>query len=141
MVSSTTISGKPPRFTEVGPGTSDDIAWGTFVLDGQRFIGINGGRQFPFSEAVSSEIRCKDQAEVDYCWERLVDGGVGAPPACGGESQCGWLRDKFGLSWQVTPDRVYELPEDPVCADMATRAMHAIRKIVIAELEDAVTVN
>ena len=63
------------RFTEAGPGTSGDIAWGTFLLDGQRFIGINGGPQFPFSEAVSFEIRCKDQAEVDYYWERLLDGG------------------------------------------------------------------
>ncbi len=121
------------RFTEVGPGTPGDIAWGTFLLDGQRFIGINGGPQFPFSEAVSFEIRCKDQAEVDYYWERLVDGGA--------ESQCGWLTDRFGLSWQVTPDRLHELLEDPACADAATRAMHTMTKIVISELDEAVNVK
>lgn len=118
------------RFTEAGPGTSGDVAWGTFLLDGQRFIGINGGPEFPFSEAVSFEVRCKDQAEVDYYWERLVDGGE--------ESQCGWLKDRFGLSWQVAPDRLYELLEDPARADAATKAMLGMRKIVIADLEDAV---
>ncbi|MGO4446324.1 VOC family protein [Mycobacterium sp. 2YAF39] len=121
------------RFTEAGPGTPGDVAWGTFVLDGQRFIGINGGPQFPFSEAVSFEIRCKDQAEVDYYWERLVEGGE--------ESQCGWLKDRFGLSWQIAPDRLYQLLEDPARAVAATRAMHTMRKIVIAELEDAVRVK
>jgi predicted 3-demethylubiquinone-9 3-methyltransferase (glyoxalase superfamily) len=121
------------RFNEAGPGTPGDVAWGTFVLDGQRFIGINGGPQFPFSEAVSFEIRCTDQAEVDYYWDRLVDGGE--------ESQCGWLKDRFGLSWQVAPDRLYELLEDPVHAVAVTRAMHTMRKIVIADLEDAVSAN
>jgi predicted 3-demethylubiquinone-9 3-methyltransferase (glyoxalase superfamily) len=120
-------------YTEVGPGTAGDVAWGTFVLDGQRFIGINGGPQFPFSEAVSFEIRCKDQAEVDYYWERLLDGG--------GESQCGWLKDRFGLSWQVTPNRLYELLEDPDRADAVNRVLHTQRKIVIAELEDSVGVK
>jgi predicted 3-demethylubiquinone-9 3-methyltransferase (glyoxalase superfamily) len=128
-------------YTEVGPGTAGDVAWGTFVLDGQRFIGINGGPQFPFSEAVSFEIRCKDQAEVDYYWERLLDRGVGAPPACGAESQCGWLKDRFGLSWQVTPNRLYELLEDPDRADAVNRVLHTQRRIVIAELEDSVGVK
>ena len=82
------------RYTEAGPGTPGDVAWGTFVLDGQRFIGINGGPQFAFTEAVSFEVRCKDQDEVDYYWERLLDGGE--------ESMCGWLKDRFGLSWQIT---------------------------------------
>ncbi len=123
------------RYTEAGPGTPGDVAWGTFVLDGQRFIGINGGPQFPFSEAVSFEIRCKDQAEVDYYWDRLVDGGE--------ESQCGWLKDRFGLSWQVAPDRLYELLDDPDPARAAAahraHARHANR-IVIAELEEAVRI-
>jgi predicted 3-demethylubiquinone-9 3-methyltransferase (glyoxalase superfamily) len=120
------------RYTEAGPGTPGGISWGTFLLDGQRFIGINGGPQFPFSEAVSFEIRCEDQAEVDYYWERLVDGGE--------ESQCGWLKDRFGLSWQVVPDRLYELlaDPDPARAAAATTAMLAMRKIVIAELEEAI---
>ena len=121
------------RYNEAGPGTPGDVAWGTFVLDGQRFLGINGGPDFQFSEAVSFEIRCKDQAEVDYYWERLVDGGE--------ESQCGWLKDRFGLSWQITPDRLYELLEDPATEVAATRAMLTMRKIVIAELEDAVSVK
>jgi predicted 3-demethylubiquinone-9 3-methyltransferase (glyoxalase superfamily) len=120
------------RYTEAGPGTPGDVVYGTFVLDGQRFLGINGGPQFRFSEAVSFEIRCKDQDEVDYYWDRLVDGGE--------ESQCGWLKDRFGLSWQITPDRLYELIEDPdlARAAAATKAMLGMRKIVIAELEDAV---
>jgi predicted 3-demethylubiquinone-9 3-methyltransferase (glyoxalase superfamily) len=77
-------------------------------------------------------IECKDQDEVDYYWERLVDGGE--------ESQCGWLKDRFGVSWQVTPTRVLELTgdPDPARATAATKALHGMRKIVIAELEDAV---
>jgi predicted 3-demethylubiquinone-9 3-methyltransferase (glyoxalase superfamily) len=123
---------KVHRYTEAGPGTPGEVAWGTFVLDGQRFLGINGGPAFSFSEAVSLMINCKGQEEVDYYWERLVDGGV--------EAQCGWLKDRFGLSWQVTPDRLLELTNDPdpARAAAATKAMHGMRKIVIAELEDAV---
>jgi predicted 3-demethylubiquinone-9 3-methyltransferase (glyoxalase superfamily) len=122
------------RYTDAGPGTPGEVAWGTFSLDGQRFIGINGGPQFSFSEAVSFEIRCKDQAEVDYYWERLLDGGE--------ESQCGWLKDRFGLSWQVVPDRLYELlaDPDPARAAAANKSMLGMRKIVIAELEEAVRI-
>lgn len=68
---------------------------GSFVLDGSRFIGINGGPHFRFSEAVSFTVHCKDQDEVHYYWDRLSDGGE--------ESQCGWLKDRFGLSWQIVP--------------------------------------
>ena len=93
------------RYTEAGPGTPGDVVSGTFVLDGNRFIGINGGPQFPFSEAVSFMVSCKDQDEVDYYWDRLVEGGE--------ESQCGWLKDRFGLSWQIVPDRLFELVNDP----------------------------
>jgi predicted 3-demethylubiquinone-9 3-methyltransferase (glyoxalase superfamily) len=102
------------------------------VLDGQRFVGINGGPQFPFSEAVSFEVRCADQEEVDYYWNRLLDGGV--------ESQCGWLKDRFGLSWQIVPERLFELigDRDPARAAAATKAMLGMRRIVIAELEAAV---
>ncbi len=121
------------RWTEAGPGTPGDVAFGTFVLDGQRFLGINGGPAFSFDEAVSFTIHCKDQDEVDYYWDRLIAGG-------GEESQCGWLKDRFGLSWQVVPDRLFELTADPdpARAAAATKAMHGMRKIVIAELEDAV---
>jgi predicted 3-demethylubiquinone-9 3-methyltransferase (glyoxalase superfamily) len=122
------------HYTDSGPGTPGEVAWGAFSLDGQRFIGINGGPQFPFSEAVSFEIRCKDQAEVDHYWERLLDGGE--------ESQCGWLKDRFGLSWQVVPDRLYELlaDPDPARAAAANKAMLGMRKIVIAELEEAIRI-
>ncbi|MGH3674686.1 MAG: VOC family protein [Mycobacterium sp.] len=127
------------RYTDAGPGTPGDVVSGTFVLDGNRFIGINGGADFPFSEAVSFMVSCKDQDEVDYYWNRLIDRGVGAPPACGGESQCGWLKDRYGLSWQIVPDRLFELVNDPdpARAAAATKAMLGMRKIIIAELEEA----
>lgn len=120
------------RYTDAGPGTPGQVVAGTFVLDGKRFVGINGGPQFPFTEAVSFEVRCADQDEVDYYWNRLVDGGV--------ESQCGWLKDRFGLSWQIVPERLFELlgDPDPARAAAATRAMLGMRRIVVAELEDAV---
>lgn len=120
------------RYTDAGPGTPGEVVSALFTLDGLRFVAINGGPQFPFTEAVSFLISCRDQAEVDYYWERLLDGGE--------ESQCGWLKDRFGLSWQVVPDRLDELTADPdpVRAAAATRAMLGMRKIVVADLEDAV---
>lgn len=120
------------RATDAGPGTPGEVLWGIFVLDGNRFLGINGG-PFTFSEAVSFMVNCTDQEEVDYYWDRLIDRG-------GEESQCGWLKDRFGLSWQITPDRLFELEgdPDPARAAAATNALHGMRKIVISELEDAV---
>ncbi len=120
------------RYTEAGPGTPGDVLAGVFVLDGTRFIGINGGPVFSFTEAVSFTIDCKDQDEVDYYWNRLVDGGE--------ESHCGWLKDRFGLSWQIVPHRLTELTSDPdpARATAATKAMLGMRKIIIAELEEAV---
>jgi predicted 3-demethylubiquinone-9 3-methyltransferase (glyoxalase superfamily) len=119
------------RTTAAGPGEPGTVLSGFFVLDGARFMGINGGPHFQFSEAVSFVVQCKDQDEVDHYWDRLVDGGE--------ESQCGWLKDRFGLSWQITPDRLFELisDPDPARAAAATKAMHGMRKIVIAELEEA----
>jgi predicted 3-demethylubiquinone-9 3-methyltransferase (glyoxalase superfamily) len=120
------------RFSEAGPGTPGDVVAGTFVLDGNRFLAINGGPAFSFTEAVSFMVSCKDQDEVDYYWDRLLDGGE--------ESQCGWLKDRYGLSWQILPDRLFELTNDPdpARAAAATKAMLGMRKIVIAELEEAV---
>ena len=120
------------RYTEAGPGTPGDVVSGMFVLDGKRFCGINGGPGHPFSWAVSFMIHCKDQEEVDYYWNRLADGGE--------ESQCGWLKDRFGLYWQVIPDRLLELTTDPdpARATAAIKAMLGMGKIVIAELEEAV---
>jgi predicted 3-demethylubiquinone-9 3-methyltransferase (glyoxalase superfamily) len=119
------------RYTEAGPGEPGEVMAGAFVLDGVRFNAINGGPQFPFSEAVSFVVSCKDQDEVDYYWDRLTDGGQ--------ESQCGWLKDRFGLSWQIVPDRLYELlgDPDPARAMAAAKAMLDMRKIVIADLEKA----
>src|SRR6476659_6662187 len=120
------------RYTDAGPGTPGEVVSAVFTLNGQRFVGINGGPQFPFTEAVSFMVSCRDQAEVDYYWDRLLDGGV--------ESQCGWLKDRFGLSWQIVPDRLSELTgdPDPARATAASQAMLGMRKIVIAELEAAV---
>jgi predicted 3-demethylubiquinone-9 3-methyltransferase (glyoxalase superfamily) len=120
------------RYTDAGPGEPGEVMSGTFVLDGVRFFAINGGPQFPFTEAVSFTVNCKDQDEVDYYWDRLVDGGE--------ESQCGWLKDRYGLSWQIVPQRLFELLNDPDSARAmaATKAMLGMRKIVIADLEDAV---
>ncbi|MGE2689716.1 VOC family protein [Mycolicibacterium pulveris] len=120
------------RYTDAGPGTPGEVVSGTFVLDGNRFIGINGGPHFSFTEAVSFHVSCKGQREVDYYWDRLSEGGE--------ESQCGWLKDRFGLSWQIVPDRLQELLDDPdpARAAAATTAMLGMRKIVIADIEAAV---
>lgn len=120
------------RFHQAGPGAPGGVVSGVFVLEGMRFFAINGGPHFPFTEAVSFMISCADQVEVDYYWDRLLDGGR--------ESQCGWLIDRFGLSWQIVPDRLFELlnDPDPARAEAAAKAMLGMRKIVITELEDAV---
>ncbi|UXA16905.1 VOC family protein [Mycobacterium sp. SMC-4] len=121
------------RFTDAGPGTPGEVVSAEFSLDGQRFTAINGGPLFPFTEAVSFAVDCADQAEVDYYWGRLLDGG-------GQESQCGWLKDRFGVSWQIVPRRLTELTgdPDPARAEAATTAMLGMRKIVIADLEQAI---
>ena len=120
------------RASDERGGNPGGVLWGYFSLDGARFMGINGGPHFHFDEAVSFMVHCKDQAEVDYYWDRLVEGGE--------ESQCGWLKDRFGLSWQICPDRLLELTSDPdpARAAAADKAMHGMRKIVIADLESAV---
>lgn len=105
-----------------------------FELDGQEFTALNGGPIFKFTEAVSFVVRCRTQEEVDYYWSRLSEGGD--PRA----QQCGWLRDRFGLSWQVVPDRVIELLTGPD-PDKGRRAMAAVltmKKIDLGELEHAV---
>jgi predicted 3-demethylubiquinone-9 3-methyltransferase (glyoxalase superfamily) len=103
----------------------------TFVLNGQRFFAINGGPQFPFTEAVSFLIECADQTEVDHYWDALT--------AEGEESQCGWCKDKFGLSWQVVPRRLFDLlaDPDPQRAEAAKNTMLTMRRIVLADIEAA----
>jgi predicted 3-demethylubiquinone-9 3-methyltransferase (glyoxalase superfamily) len=119
------------HYTEAGPRPAGTVLTVEFELDGQRFVGINGGPQFTFDEAVSFQILCKDQAEVDYYWDRLIDGGE--------PSQCGWLKDKFGLSWQVVPTGMAELFADPDKgrAERAMNAMFTMTKIDIAAIERA----
>ena len=103
----------------------------SFELDGQQVVGLNGGPEFTFDEAFSFQIECADQDEVDHYWSRLSDGGK--------ESQCGWLKDRFGLSWQVVPKRLFELFADPdkERANRAVQAMLQMQKIDIAALERA----
>jgi predicted 3-demethylubiquinone-9 3-methyltransferase (glyoxalase superfamily) len=102
-----------------------------FTLAGRKFSGLNGGPQFPFTEAVSFQIACEDQAEVDRLWAALSDGGT--------PSQCGWLKDRWGLSWQIVPTRLLQLMGDPD-AGRSRRAMQAMLKMTkldIAALERA----
>lgn len=103
-----------------------------FEIDGIRFVGLNGGPHFKFNEAVSFSIDCKSQDEVDYYWEKLTADG-GAP------GQCGWLKDKFGVSWQVVPDAMPRLLMDPdrAKAGRAMQAMMKMTKIVVADIEAA----
>ena len=119
------------RYTEAGPREVGTVMTVEFELDGQHFVGINGGPEFTFDEAVSFGIDCKDQDEVDYYWDKLTDGGE--------ESVCGWLKDRFGLSWQVVPTGMEELfaDPDPKRADRAMQAMLKMRKLDIAELQRA----
>ena len=120
------------RYTEAGPGEPGAVMAGEWVLDGQAFRGINGGPAHAgFTETVSFSVTCEDQSEVDYYWENLVAGGE--------ESMCGWLKDRFGLSWQIVPRRLYELLGDPepARAQAAAQAMLGMRKIVVADLEAA----
>ena len=119
------------HYTEDSPGEAGAVMVVEWELDGQRFMGINGGPQFKFDEAVSFQIACEDQDEVDYYWERLTDGGE--------ESQCGWLKDRYGLSWQVTPKGMGELfsDPDPERANRAMKAMLKMKKLDIDELRRA----
>jgi predicted 3-demethylubiquinone-9 3-methyltransferase (glyoxalase superfamily) len=121
-----------PAVADTPSGKKGDVLTVDFTIAGQRFIGLNGGPEFTFSEAISFEIPCQDQAEVDRYWQALVAGG-------GEHGPCGWLKDRFGVSWQVVPQRLYELLDSPD-ADAAERAMQAMlqmSKLDVAELERA----
>jgi predicted 3-demethylubiquinone-9 3-methyltransferase (glyoxalase superfamily) len=114
-----------------GPGTDGDVLTVDFTLDGQQFMGLNGGPQFSFTEAISFQIPCADQDEVDHYWDRLCDGGQ--------PGQCGWLKDRFGVSWQVVPTALPELlgDPDPGRAQRAMQAMLSMGKLDIAVMRDA----
>ena len=120
------------RYPEGSPGPAGEVMTVEWEVMGQRFVGINGGPLFTFSEAVSFQINCEDQAEVDYYWEKLTADG-------GAEGQCGWCKDKYGLSWQVTPrgmDEVFSDP-DPEKAQRAMQAMLQMKKLDVAALREA----
>jgi predicted 3-demethylubiquinone-9 3-methyltransferase (glyoxalase superfamily) len=118
------------RYNEAGPGAAGTVMTVEFELDGTRFVGINGGPQFTFDEAVSFQIDCADQAEIDHYWDRLCDGGE--------PSRCGWLKDRYGLSWQVVPTGMAELfAGDPERARRATEAMLGMVKIDVDALRRA----
>ena len=122
---------KVTHYTEAGPREAGMVMTVEFELDGQRFIGINGGPQFQFDEAVSLMVECETQEEVDYFWDRLSDGGEEGP--------CGWLKDRYGLSWQIVPTGMEELFADPDegRAERAMKAMLGMRKLDIAALRRA----
>jgi len=119
------------HYTGAGPRPAGTVMTVSFVLDGQEITGINGGPEFTFSEAISLLINCADQAEVDYYWEKLSAGGE--------EGQCGWLKDRYGLSWQVVPAGWEEVfsAGDPARAERAMQALFGMRKIDLAAIQAA----
>jgi predicted 3-demethylubiquinone-9 3-methyltransferase (glyoxalase superfamily) len=119
------------HYGEAGPRPAGMVMTVDFELDGRPYVALNGGAQFTFSEAVSFQITCADQDEVDYYWSKLGEGGEHGP--------CGWLKDKFGLSWQVIPTALMELTSDPDPAksQAVMAAMLGMGKIVVSELQAA----
>jgi predicted 3-demethylubiquinone-9 3-methyltransferase (glyoxalase superfamily) len=120
------------NYTEASPSRAGTVMVVAFELDGQRFVGINGGDQFKFSEAISLQVDCKDQAEIDYYWDKLTAGG-------GSEGPCGWCKDRYGLSWQVVPEGMDEFfaDSDPERARRAMEAMYKMGKIDMAAMKAA----
>jgi predicted 3-demethylubiquinone-9 3-methyltransferase (glyoxalase superfamily) len=119
------------RYTEGGMGKSGTVMTMTFKLLGQEYMALNGGPVFHFTEAISLIVNCENQVEVDDLWEKLSEGGE--------KSQCGWLKDKFGLSWQIVPTRLGELMQDPDPEKVkrVTMAMLKMTRLDIAGLEAA----
>jgi predicted 3-demethylubiquinone-9 3-methyltransferase (glyoxalase superfamily) len=119
------------RYGEAGPREPGTVMTITFELAGQRFIALNGGPEFDFTEAVSLYVDCADQDEVDMYWAKLGEGGEEGP--------CGWLKDKYGLSWQVIPRALTDLlsDPDPVKSQKVVKAMLGMRKIDVQGLHDA----
>lgn len=119
------------RYGDAGPGPKGSVMTVQFQLDGQEFIALNGGPQFKFTEAISLSVACKDQKEVDHFWEKLSQGGQ--------QSMCGWLKDRYGLSWQVNPTILGEMlsDKDAKKAKRVMEAMLQMRKIDIKRLKEA----
>jgi predicted 3-demethylubiquinone-9 3-methyltransferase (glyoxalase superfamily) len=123
------------RYGEAGPGPAGAVMTILFEIDGQQFLALNGGPQFKFTPALSLIVNCDDQAELDRLWEKLAEGG--AP------GQCGWLSDKFGVSWQIVPRVLPSLltSQDAKGADRLMRAVLTMKKLDIAELQQAIAPN
>jgi predicted 3-demethylubiquinone-9 3-methyltransferase (glyoxalase superfamily) len=119
------------RYGSAGPRTEGMVMVVSFELDGQKFLALNGGPEFTFNEAVSFEVSCETQEDVDAYWSKLSDGGEQGP--------CGWLKDRYGVSWQIVPTRLNELIADPdrEKSQRVMRAMLTMKKIEIDELERA----
>jgi predicted 3-demethylubiquinone-9 3-methyltransferase (glyoxalase superfamily) len=120
------------HYTDAGPRPAGEVLTVDFELDGQAFTAINGGPEFKFDEAVSFLVDCKDQEEIDFYWDKLIADG-------GEEGPCGWLKDKYGLSWQIVPEGMAELfaSRDSEKVARATRAMFEMKKLDKAALEAA----
>jgi predicted 3-demethylubiquinone-9 3-methyltransferase (glyoxalase superfamily) len=123
--------GRIGRYTEAGPRPAGSVMVVEFELNGQKFVALNGGPEFTFNESISFQIPCADQDEVDYYWSRLSEGGQ--------EVACGWLKDKYGVSWQVVPTVVIDLISDPdeEKAARASKAMFSMTKLDIAAIQQA----
>ncbi|SMD33079.1 Glyoxalase superfamily enzyme, possibly 3-demethylubiquinone-9 3-methyltransferase [Reichenbachiella faecimaris] len=115
-----------------GPYPAETIQMATFLLDGVQFHAFDAGPQFKFNEAISLFVTCRDQQEVDHYWERLTADG-------GRESMCGWLKDKFGISWQIVPEFLIEKLSkgDPTKVNHMTQALYQMKKLIVADLEKA----
>jgi|SRR5450432_539544 len=119
------------RLENAGPKRTETVVTATFELDGQRFMALQGGPLFKFNEAISMFVNCETQEEVDYYWEKLTAGGA--------ESQCGWLKDKFGLSWQIIPVQLGQMlgDKDPAKSQRVMGSMLQMGKIDVAKLQAA----
>ncbi|MGC5237783.1 VOC family protein [Streptomyces albogriseolus] len=124
--------GEVVRNTDATPGEAGSVLTVDFTANGQRFVALNGGPEFTFNEAISFQLDCDDQAEIDHYWEKLAEGG-------GEHGPCGWLKDRYGVSWQVNSKRLTQMIGDPdrEKADRALKAMMTMGKLDVAELEKA----
>ena len=129
-------AGEIRRYGDAGPGAKDEVMTVTFEIEGQEFMGLNGGPLFKFNESISFFVNCETQAEVDELWDKLIQGG-------GQESQCGWLKDKFGVSWQIVPKTLGELlgDKDQAKAQRVMQAMLKMKKIDVSGLKRAAEEN
>jgi predicted 3-demethylubiquinone-9 3-methyltransferase (glyoxalase superfamily) len=121
--------GAVSRYPEGSPGPAGTVMTVEFQIEGQDFVALNGGPQFKFTEAISFVIECENQKEIDYYWERLLEGGK--------PQQCGWLKDRYGVSWQVVPAGIDKLFSKPEKAKRAMQAMLKMVKLDIKALENA----